>query len=389
MATYEDLGVRPFINAGGTITTLGGSLMAPETLSAMRSAAAAYVDLNELMAKAGAHLARIIGVEGATVSAGAAGGMQLAAAACLTGTDPSRVCRLPHTEGWKNELVISSVDPHTYIHQGIEACGGRLVRVGDETRVTAEQIVTAVGERTAGVVFFLGRQTQDELARVITGVAGRVPVIVDAAAQLPPRSNLTEILGMGAGVVVFSGGKGIRGPQCTGLVLGRTDLVEAALLNGSPWSAIGRGMKVGKEEILGLLTAVELFLAGDDERDRGLWERQAARIVAEIEGIPGVRAYVGRRGQPAAPDFAPRAYVDLDAAAAESLVGAVRSGSPSIVVRRTPTGILLDPMTLAPGEDQIVARRLAEELRRLVRGAAKRAGGTARAAPPGKNQPLV
>ena len=128
MITYKGLGVRPFINASGTITTLGGSLMPPAALEALGRAAAAYVDLNDLHEKAGSWLARRIGVEAAFVSAGAASGMQLAAAACLTGVDEKRVRALPHTEGWANELVISSVDSHTYIHQGIEACGGKLSR---------------------------------------------------------------------------------------------------------------------------------------------------------------------------------------------------------------------------------------------------------------------
>jgi L-seryl-tRNA(Ser) seleniumtransferase len=364
MATYDDLGVASFINASGTITTLGGSLMDKEVLAAMGKASSSYIDLNDLLEKAGSYLARRIGVEAAFISAGAASGMQLAAAACLTGTDEKRVKQLPHTDGWKNEFVISRVDPHIYIHQGIELCGGRLARVGSETDVTAESMVAAVGPETAAVVFFLGRQSKEQLAEVIAGVAGRVPVVVDAAAQLPPRSNLTEIVAMGASLVVFSGGKGIRGPQCTGLVLGERMLVEAARMNASPWSAAGRGMKVGKEEILGLVTAVELFLKGDDEEDRMRWKKQATRIVAELAGIRDVRAYIGDAGQPAAPDFTPRAYLDLERARAERIIDALRAGRPSIVVRRAPDGIVVDPMTMEPGEEEVVARRLAEELAR-------------------------
>ncbi len=360
MATYEELGVASFINASGTITTLGGSLMPAEVLTAMQKASSSYVDLNDLLEKAGSHLARRIGVEAAFISAGAASGMQLAAAASLTGTDADRVKQLPHTAGWKNEFVISRVDPHIYIHQGIEICGGRLVRVGSESGVTTGEMIAAVGPQTAAVVYFLGRQTREQLAEIIAGVG--VPVIVDAAAQLPPRSNLTEILEMGAALVVFSGGKGMRGPQCTGLVLGERSMVDAVRMNASPWSASGRGMKVGKEEILGLVTAVELFLEGDDERDRLRWETQADRIVAEITAIGHVRAYVGRTGQPAAPDFAPRAYVDLDSEQVERIIDALRAGRPSIVVRRVPSGIVVDPMTLRPGEEQVVARRLVEEL---------------------------
>jgi seryl-tRNA(Sec) selenium transferase len=188
--TYRDLGIEPFINASGTITTLGGSLMPREALDALAAAAGAFVDLNELHLKAGQWLARRIGVPAAFVSAGAASGMQLAAAACLTGPDDARVRALPHTDGWKREVVISSVDPHSYIHQGIEACGGALVRAGTPAGVTTADILARIGPRTAAVVHFLGRQTREQLAEVIGG-AGSVPVIVDAAAQLPPRANLT------------------------------------------------------------------------------------------------------------------------------------------------------------------------------------------------------
>jgi seryl-tRNA(Sec) selenium transferase len=170
---------------------------------------------------------------------------------------------------------------------------------------------------------------------------------------------------MGAGLVVFSGGKGIRGPQCTGLVLGRDDLVAAVRLNGSPYSAIGRGMKVGKEEILALLAAVDVFLSRSDDADRARWGAQASLIAKATAGTP----YPGRvetHGQPAAPDFAPRAYVDLPDARAAALVAALRAGDPPIVVRRFESGIILDPMTLQEGEERLVAARLAEELRRLL-----------------------
>jgi L-seryl-tRNA(Ser) seleniumtransferase len=145
MATYEDLGVEPFINGVGNVTTEGGSLMAPEVLEAMRLAACAYVDVPELNEKAGVYLARRIGVEAVHISCGAASGVQLSAAACLTGTDRGRVQALPHTDGWKNEFVISMVDRHTYIHQGIEVCGGKLVRVGSDDAVTAQDMSSSWG----------------------------------------------------------------------------------------------------------------------------------------------------------------------------------------------------------------------------------------------------
>jgi L-seryl-tRNA(Ser) seleniumtransferase len=363
MVSYEDLGVKPFINASGTITTLGGSLMHPEVIDAMQEAAGAFVDVPDLNVKAGEYLARRIGTEAAHISCGAASGMQLSAAACLTGTDPERVRKLPHTEGWKNEFVISLVDAHTYIHQGIEVCGGKLVRVGSETEVTSDDLVGGITEKTAAVVHFLGKQSKEQLKEVIAGADKRgVPVIVDAAAQLPPRTNLTEITGMGAGLVVFSGGKGLRGPQCTGLVLGKKDLVDAVRLNASPFSAIGRGMKVGKEELMGLVAAVDRFLKGNDAEDRLTWEWQASSIVKALEEVPEVKAYIQREGQDAAPEFAPRVYVDLDREMSDKAVKALREGDPQIVLRRSKNGLLVDPMTMVPGEEEVVARRLREVL---------------------------
>lgn len=363
MVTYRDLEVQPFINASGTITTLGGSLMPDEVLDAMREASKSFVDLNVLNVEAGDYLARRIGVPGAFVSCGAASGVQLSAAACLTGPDPASVLSLPHTEGWRDEFVISSVDPHTYIHQGIEVCGGKLVFVGDEKGATDDDILGAIGEKTAAVVHFLGKQSREQLERIVSGADETgVPVMVDAAAQLPPRSNLVEIVGIGASLVTFSGGKGLRGPQNSGLVLGKSDYIDAVRMNASPNSAIGRGMKVGKEEILGLLTAVDLFLRGKDEEDRTTWEWQASSIVKALDGVEGVNAFVQREGQSGSPDFAPRAYIEIEESRVGDVVQSLRQGTPSIVIRGAGQFLCVDPMTLVSGEEDVVGQRLREVL---------------------------
>ena len=354
------------INASGTITTLGGSLMPAEVLEAMRAAAGAYVDLPDLLVKSGEYLARRIGVPAAFVSCGAASGMQLAAAACMTGTDVERVHALPNTSGWANEFVIGSVDPHAYIHQGIEACGGTLVRVGTSAALTTEEMVGAIGSRTAAVVYFFGSQPKEQLAEVVRGASERgVPVIVDAAAQLPPRSNLTELTGMGASLAVFSGGKGLRGPQCTGLVVGTPELVAAVRLNSSPESGIGRGMKVGKEEIMGLLAAVDRFLASSDEEDVARWSAQAAHIADTLiaaSAAPAAAVSIMGLGQGAYPDVAPRLHVDLDPERASAVVEELWNGDPCIAMRRSGRGVVVDPMTLEPGEEQVVATRLCAAL---------------------------
>ncbi len=359
MITYRDLEIQPFINASGTITTLGGSLMDPEVIDAMREASKSFIDLNLLNERAGEYLARRIGVPAAFISCGAASGMQLSAAACLTGTDSNRVNGLPHTEGWRNRFVISSVDPHTYIHQGIEVCGGTLVRVGTDEGATDEDYFGAIDDQTAAVVYFLGRQSREQLERVVAGAAERgVPVMVDAAAQLPPRSNLVEIVAAGVSLVTFSGGKGLGGPQNSGLVLGKAEYVEAVRMNASPRSAIGRGMKVGKEEILGLLTAVDRFLKGNDGEDVTTWEGRASSIVKAVEDLSGVKAYVLREGQSANPDFAPRAYIEIEEDRLSGVIQKMHEGSPSIAIRRAGNLLCLDPMTLKSGEEEVVGERL-------------------------------
>jgi uncharacterized pyridoxal phosphate-dependent enzyme len=363
MITYEKLGIKPFINASGTITTLGGSLMSQQALDAMQEAAGSFIDLNDLVVKAGEYLAERIGVPAAFISCGAASGVQLSAAACLTGTDTKKLRQLPHTDGWKNEFVISLVDRHTYVHQGIEVCGGKLVRVGSEDAVTSADLIGGIGDKTAAVVHFLGKQSKAQLAEVIAGANEKgVPVMVDAAAQLPPRSNLTELVEMGASLVTFSGGKGLSGPQSSGLVVGKKELVDAVRLNSSPHSAIGRSMKVGKEEIFGLLAAVDLFLSRSDEDDHQRWFKQATVVVDALANVPGVKAYIMTDGQEAAPDFVPRAYVDFSHERKREVMKALREGDPAIVVRAQANGILIEPMTTQAGEEDVVAKRLVEVL---------------------------
>ena len=366
MLTYKDLNVAPFINASGTITTLGGSIMPREVIDAMCDAAGAFIDLNELHEKAGEKLAQMIGVPAAFISCGAASGVQLSAAACLTGTDPAQVHNLPHTHELKNEFIISMVDSHTYIHQGIETVGGKLVRVGTQQSVSVEDIIGGIGEKTAAIVFFLGKQSKAQLGELLPEATKRgVPVMVDAAAQLPPRSNLTDIVEMGASLVVFSGGKGLRGPQSSGLVVGKQEFVEAVRLNSNPYSAIGRGMKVGKEEIMGLLTAVKLFLARDESEELAEWHTDMTQSVEAVQHIAGVQAEVRDKDQQAAPDVTPRAYITLTSSSeksAQQVISELRTGAPAIVTRQAGNGLMIDPMTLMPGEAAIIAKRLAEVL---------------------------
>ncbi|MDE0169022.1 MAG: selenocysteine synthase [bacterium] len=360
----ELLGLRPFINASGNSTTLGGSVMPGEVVEAMAAAARSFIDLNALHERAGEKLAEMIGVEAAFISCGASSGVAMCAAACMTGGDPERVAGLPHTDAFPDEFVISLIDPHVFVHQGIESVGGKLVKVGSRTDAGNADMVAAIGPRTAAVVLFYGLQSKQDLAELASAASERgVPVIVDAAAQLPPRSNLTSLLDLGASLVVFSGGKAIRGPQSTGLVLGRADLVQAVRLNANPFTAIGRGMKVGKEEIVGLLAAVELFLSTDEEEELARWRQDLEGIAAVLNAIDGIHAEVGSKGHAAAPAAVARGYVTFDpdrTPAAASIIDELLAGEPSIALRADGDAIVIDPMTMLPGDAEVVARRMAE-----------------------------
>ncbi|MBM3281076.1 MAG: aminotransferase class V-fold PLP-dependent enzyme, partial [Candidatus Handelsmanbacteria bacterium] len=215
---YARLGVRTFINARGTITTMGGSVMPPQVVQAMAEASRNYVALEELLDKAGARIAQLTGAPAAHICSGAAGGMMLAGAACLTGPDEEAIQRLPQVGDRPREFVISLVDSHYYVHQGFELCGGKLVKVGTDRQVKVEDYAGALGPRTAAVVFFLGSQPYEQLVELVpVAKKAGVPVIVDAAAQLPPRSYLRDLPALGVDLAVFSGGKGLFGPQSTGL----------------------------------------------------------------------------------------------------------------------------------------------------------------------------
>ena len=363
---YEHLGIEPLINAFGTMTHIGGSLMAPEVTAAMAEASRSFVPLRQLQERVGERLAELTGAEAAFISAGAASGVMLAGAACLTGTDAEAVARLPDVGTRPSEFVISLVDDHTYIHQSLRLIGGTLAEVGTTDTVSVDNYAAAINAYTAALVVFLGEQSRTQLGEVIElAHAHDLPVIVDAAAQLPPRANLVEIPAMGADLVVFSGGKAIAGPQSTGLVLGRRELVEACVLNSSPNFGAGRGMKVGKEEMVGLLRAVELMLADDEEARVRDWEEQCRQMMRAVGDAPGVTVDFNppySASYPAAAPFLRLCFgvnAPLPAAAAAE---ALERGSPPIVVGLAGDALTVCPQTLKSGEAAVVGRRLADLL---------------------------
>ncbi len=358
---FRELGVRPFINAAGTYTAMTASLMPPEVMDAITYASRHYVMLDELHDKVGARIATLVHAEAAMVTSGAASALTLGTAAVLTGTDRQKIVDLPNLASMKSEVIIQKSHRFGYEH-AVRNCGVRLVEV--ETRDDLERAIT---DKTAMMVFYNnnnkeGRIQDEEFVQL--GKKHAIPTLNDAAADVPPVDNLWKYTKMGFDLVAFSGGKGIRGPQSAGLLLGRKDLIAAARLNGPPnGNAVGRGMKVNKEEMLGLLAALELYLEKDHEQEKREFERRAEEIRKSAAAVPGVNAEVF---VPEVANHVPHVRVSWVAApgrvTAAEAVKALRDGEPSIVTRSEGESVVVGVWMMQPGEEKIVARRLRQVL---------------------------
>ncbi len=369
MGVYERLGVRPIINGAGMNTLAGGSLMPRQVLDAMAEAATAFVDMHQLNANAGQQIAELIGVEAAHVTSGSAGGLVLAAAACMAGSDPVRIKQLPDTTGMRNEIVIQKCQRFQY-DQSLRVAGATLREAGDAEGCTPEQVEALIDDRTAALIFVVSSSLGDRGVTVeeMAAIAHKhhLPLIVDAASTLPPSRHLTRWTDKGADLVIYSGGKGIRGPQGSGLLLGRADLIRAAAANGAPNASIARACKVSKEDIIGLVTALELFLRTDHSEE---WDRhadEARRMVDAISDLPGVQA---RIEDEEAIWTAPTVLIEIDEEATGLTPARVRQtlmeGEPPIMVRVMRQWLLIDPHCMIGDEADLVARRLREELARV------------------------
>ena len=295
---YKKLGISPIINAQSWVTSLGGSIMRPEVLSAMDEAANAFVDIKKLNRAAGEVVALACGAEQGLVTAGCSAAQVLMVAACMTGQSESNVEQLPDTTGMKNEVVLFKGQRNRYDKAFVTA-GAKLVLYGSEHEGTTDELEAAINENTACVAFVIMPFSShgvglEETIRVAHERG--VPVIVDAAAELPPRANLSKFHRMGADMVAFSGGKGIGGPQSSGLLSGKADLVEAAVMNSlnldSAVAGIGRPMKVSKENIVGLVTAIQLFTDSDEAAEWEGWQMKAQYVAERLQGIDGVHVKI-------------------------------------------------------------------------------------------------
>ena len=372
---YHRLGVKPVIHGSGTTTRYGGSRLRPEALEAMREASTTLVNLDELNEAAGAAIARLIGAESAFVSAGASSGLILQAAACIAGTDPAKITRLPDTRGMRNEIVIQRAHRFAY-DQAYRVAGGVLVEIGLARRTQPFELEDAITERTAAVAHLISPFTSPPgvltLEQVVAIAHKRsVPVIVDAASMLPPRENLMKFVRQGADLVSYSGGKGIRGPQSTGILAGRRDLIKAVAMNASPNQALGRAAKTSKEEICGLVVALECFLAEDEKAEMKRYHDVCTAIAEALADIPGLRAVVEQDGVnrvlPHAVLYFTPEWVGPSGHAVQV---ALAQGEPHIYVQQGAhqggyfDEIAVDPFNLQPGDEAIIVRRLREELTR-------------------------
>lgn len=364
---FGELGLRPFINAAGTYTALTSSLMPPEVMAAMDAASKKFVHLNKLQDAVGAKIASMIGADAAMVTSGAAGALTCGTAACITGNDPKAILRIPDLTGLKNEVLIQKKHRYGYDH-AVRTCGVKLIEVE-----TAADLERASSPRTAMMLFanFLepdGQIKSDEFVKI--GRRAGVPTFNDCSADTAPYNRIFEFAKSGFDLITISGGKGVCGPQSAGILFGRRHLIEAAKLNTSPNSdSIARGMKVNKEEMIGMMVALELFLKRDWNTDWKEYQHRAKLIGDAVASLPSVSTEV--RVPPIA-NHVPHLHIRWDASKIKISPLAVKTelleGDPSIEANPATTAdeLVIGVWMLQPGEAQTVARRVREILKANV-----------------------
>ena len=364
---YEELGVTTVINGEGTMTMLGGSLMRPEVETVMSMAGKHFVPILELEVAAGKRIAQLLKPPegyGAIVTSGAAAAMQSGLAGILTGDNEQFIQQLPDLTGMKSEVIIQKSHRNPFDHQ-LRSTGVKLVVVEAK-----EQLLNAINPNTA-MMHFSNFANADGQIKVEEWVKiahqHKIPAFIDAAADTPPVSHLWDYAQMGYDLIAFSGGKAIRGPQCAGLLIGKSDLVAYALRNNSPHEdTLGRSQKVGKEEIVGMVKALELYLAEDHDALNREWQRRLEYISATITKIPGVST---EYSVPDVANHVPHMQINWDpkriSASPNDISAALRQSNPSIVIGASEhgAGLEMNSFMLQPGEEKIIAEKLTQILK--------------------------
>jgi L-seryl-tRNA(Ser) seleniumtransferase len=362
--------IPPVVNAAGTLTALGGCRTRPEAIRAMSEAAANFTPFETLQKKTGEYLAALLDVPAALVTAGAAPGLTLAAAACMVGDDHAAAARLPLPPP-KHKFIIQCSHRGPF-ERAILFSGAQLCQVGDAIRTRPADLESAVDEVTAGVVFFLQGDMLDSSlslsATIKIAHAHSLPVIVDAAAELPPRSNLWELVHLGADLVLFSGGKDLRGPQASGLMVGRKDLVASALMQSAPHEhVLGRLLKPDKGAVMGLVAAVEAYLQEDEAARFALWEQNVRTLMDGFNILPGLKAESFKPTQPyIQPACVPRVALtlDLDASLSVSdLKDALWKASPPVAAEIIGGKLIFNLHTLKIAEIEYILQQVEACLR--------------------------
>ena len=364
---FKELGVRPFINGAGTYTTMTASLMPPEVMDAINYASKHYVHLTKLQDAVGARIAALAGAEAAMVTSGAAGALTVGTLACITGSDPEKIRTWPDLSLPPREVLIQKSHRYGYDH-AVRACGVRMVEVE-----TAADVDAAVNERTVMMLFFNDADPRGQIKLeewVALGRKHKVVTFNDAAADVPPPENLSKYVKLGFDLVTFSGGKGIRGPQSAGLLLGRKDLIDAARLNTSPYSdSFARGMKVNKEEMLGMLVALELYMKRDHAADRREWDRRA-KVIADAAAK--VKTVTHEVEVPPIANHVPHLRLRWDQSVVRisplEVKAKLLDGEPSIEV--TPSTnkeqLVIGTWMMQPGDAEMVAKRVQQLLKQAA-----------------------
>ncbi|ABW01971.1 aminotransferase class V-fold PLP-dependent enzyme [Caldivirga maquilingensis] len=381
MGVLDKLGVRKVINACGTLTVLGSNRVSSRVLEAMREVADSFIDMNELLVKSGEYIAKLLNVPGALVTSGAGAGLVLAVAAAITEGDVDKMSRLPFTDGLRNEIIIQY--PHTvgnpYVYL-INIPGGRVRIVGSPSGVNENDIKNALNKNTAAVLHFQYEPQEGEvpLSKVIDiAHEFNTPVIVDAAAELPPLLNLTRFIKMGADLVVFSGGKDIGAPGDTGLILANNlRLLEACRLmspfsyinvNGQSRVFIGRVMKISKEDIVALVAALEEYVKVNHEERLSVMNKMADEVISELTAVlPGIRIEkrLNHPGERIRPVTVPKVEIKLPRRYTELYIKLLREGDPPIYACECEGNLCINMHTLSQDEVPIVINRLKEVISR-------------------------